>query len=46
MAERGTRESRHVRLDYAFDRLHSAKLQQVYEISSPIGPASLAGGPE
>jgi len=42
MVERGTREGQHVRLDYTFDRLHSVKLQPVYEILVP-GRARVAG---
>jgi len=46
MAERGTKESRHVHLDYAYDRLHCTKLQQVYEILVPDRARVVAGGPE
>jgi hypothetical protein len=36
MADRTTkRERRNVRLDYAFDRLLSSKIQQVYELLAP-----------
>lgn len=35
MAERRPRQRRDIRLDYAFDRLLVAKLQQVYEILVP-----------
>ena len=35
MADRRQKESRDVHLDYAFDRLLAAKLQQVYEILVP-----------
>ena len=35
MADWRKRESRDVRLDYAFDRLLVAKLQQVYELLVP-----------
>lgn len=35
MIERQTRKSRRVSLEYEFDRLHPAKLQQVYEILVP-----------
>ncbi len=35
MAERRPRKDREVHLDYAFDRLLAAKLQQAYEILVP-----------
>ncbi len=43
MAERRGQERREVRLDYAFDRLFTAKLQQAYEILVP-DQVRLVGG--
>ncbi len=35
MAERGGQRPREVRLDYTFDRMFTAKLQQAYEVLAP-----------